>query len=101
MKRAALALCLMVSPAFADGKAELRFDLMQQRTRLLFQGLIDRIEPDLRDLVREMGPALLQLQGVLGDLTRYHTPEVLPNGDIIIRRKVALTPYVPKDKIEL
>jgi len=101
MKRAVLALCLMVSPAFADGETEQGFDLMQQGSRLLLRGLIDRIEPDLRALAEEMGPALLELQGVIGDLTQYLAPEVLPNGDIIIRRKVPLVPGVPGGEIEL
>lgn len=101
MKRVALAFGLMVSPAFADGGAERGLDLMQQGTRLLFQGLIDRLEPDLRALAGEMGPALLRLQGVLGDLSRYHAPERLPNGDIIIRRKVPFMPVAPDDETEL
>ncbi len=40
--------------------------------------------------MQELGPALLELEGRLIDLQSYHAPEVLPNGDIIIRRKVPL-----------
>ena len=98
MKRAALILCLTMSPALADGESGQEFDLMQQGTRLLLRGLFERIEPDLQALAQEFGPALRQLQGVIGDLTPYHAPEVLPNGDIIMRRKV---PVVPKGDIEI
>ncbi len=36
------------------------------------------------------GPALRELQGALQNLDAYHPPEVLPNGDILIRRKEPL-----------
>lgn len=65
-------------------------DLLQEGTRLLLEGLM-----------KEIGPALLELEGKIYDLNAYRAPEVLPNGDIIIRRKVPLTPedQVPKDHV--
>lgn len=51
--------------------------LLQEGTRLLLEGLI-----------KEIGPIMLELQGEIIDLNKYHMPEILPNGDIIIRRKV-------------
>ena len=51
-------------------------DLMGEALRLFMKGLID-----------EMEPAVNGLEGFLEDLNGYHAPEVLPNGDIIIRRK--------------
>ena len=51
-------------------------ELLQEGTRLLLEGLM-----------LEIGPALKELEGKLIDLNSYHAPEVLPNGDIIIRRK--------------
>ena len=57
------------------------FDLLGKGMELLLQGLI-----------KEMGPALLELEGKIIDLNAFHFPEVLPNGDIIIRRKVPLLP---------
>lgn len=40
------------------------------------------------DEAREaLGPTLSALQDALGDLQMYHPPEVLPNGDILIRRR--------------
>lgn len=67
--------------------------LMEQGATLLFRGLMTEMEPALKDLqglAGEMGPALLDLQEKIGDFTNYHVPEVLPNGDIIIRRKTPL-----------
>ncbi|SEL77531.1 hypothetical protein SAMN05443999_1081 [Roseovarius azorensis] len=64
--------------------------LIEDGARLLFEGLRDRageMEPALRDFVEQMGPALRDLMDKVGDLSAYHPPEVLPNGDIIIRRK--------------
>ena len=51
-------------------------NLLQEGTRLLFEGMM-----------KEIGPALSQLEDKIVDLNMYHAPEVLPNGDIIIRRK--------------
>ena len=45
------------------------------------------LELFMESLVQEMEPALQDLTGLLEDFDAYHLPEVLPNGDIIIRRK--------------
>jgi hypothetical protein len=85
MKHAiALTLCLgLALPAAAQDTGEggatdmdEGFSLLEEGTRLL-----------LRGLMAEMEPALRELQGALQNLDAYHPPEVLPNGDIIIRRK--------------
>jgi hypothetical protein len=44
--------------------------------------------------MREFGSAVDGLEDALRDLSAYHPPEVLPNGDILIRRR---TPLVPED----
>ncbi|WP_085826116.1 hypothetical protein [Roseovarius gaetbuli] len=66
------------------------------------RGMTEDMEPALRQFVEEMGPALSDLMAKVGDLSAYHAPEVLPNGDIIIRRK---TPQeigpLPEGEIEL
>lgn len=66
------------------------------------RGMSEEMEPALRQFVEEMGPAFGELMGKVGDLSAYHAPEVLPNGDIIIRRK---TPQeiepIPEGEIEL
>ena len=54
-------------------------DLMAEALRLFMQGFMAEMEPAIEDL-----------QGFVADLNAYHPPEVLPNGDIIIRRKTPL-----------
>jgi hypothetical protein len=81
-------LALAASPAFAQEEGggsttdmEEGFSLLEEGTKLLLRGLLS-----------EMEPALRELEGALRELDAYHPPEVLPNGDIIIRRKVPLDP---------
>ncbi|WP_456390283.1 hypothetical protein [Profundibacter sp.] len=94
---ACLVLSLTVSPATAEaedkGEVGEGLSLMEEGAKLLFRGLMDEMEPaleDLQGLADEMAPAFAELMGMIGDFTNYHAPEVLPNGDIIIRRKVPL-----------
>jgi hypothetical protein len=51
------------------------------------QGMAKEFEPALRGFMQEMGPAFAELLKEIEDFTAYHPPEILPNGDIIIRRK--------------
>jgi hypothetical protein len=87
MKRVGLAALLSLSlslPLTAqEGEEGLRegFDLLQEGTRLMLRGLLEELEPALRDM-----------RDRIGDLSAYHPPEILPNGDIILRRKVPLEP---------
>ncbi|MEM6637501.1 MAG: hypothetical protein AAF667_16600 [Pseudomonadota bacterium] len=60
-------------------------ELLSEGTRLLIEGLI-----------QEMQPALDGLGDALSDLNAYHPPEILPNGDIILRRKEPL-----EDELEI
>lgn len=81
-----VALCLSGAPAVAqndgtgNGMGE-GLDLMERGARQLLEGLMEELEPRLKDL-RER----------IGDLNAYEAPEILPNGDIIIRRKKPLDP---------
>ena len=75
--------------------------LMEQGMQMLLEGFLNEMEPALKDLegmaeemeptlrgfVQDMGPAFIDLLGKIEDFSAYHPPEVLPNGDIIIRRK--------------
>jgi len=61
---------------FTDPETRERLDLFSEGARRLMEGLAG-----------EMAPLLLQLEGLVDDLTSYQTPEILPNGDIIIRRR--------------
>lgn len=60
----------------------------------LLRGWIDEVEPHLRDLepkgqalAEDMSRALRELFEPLGGIGAYHPPEILPNGDIILRRR--------------
>lgn len=83
-------------PAEEDGPS-----LMERGLQLFSEGLLQEVEPTLRDLrdlagelepalrsfVQEMGPALEGLMADIKDWSAYHPPEMLPNGDIILRKK--------------
>ena len=81
----ALAICAMLAanPANSQESNDLRegMDLLSEGTQLLLRGLMGEIEPALREL-----------EGALQDWNAYHPPEILPNGDIIIRRKQPKSP---------
>ena len=49
--------------------------------------MFEEIEPNMRAFLEQMGPALRGLVDQVEDWSAYHPPEVLDNGDIIIRRK--------------
>ncbi|OWU85174.1 hypothetical protein ATO6_09040 [Oceanicola sp. 22II-s10i] len=88
--------------------------LMERGAELFFRGLMSEMEPALRDLgemaeevgpalrsfVREMGPALSDLMKEIKDFSAYHPPEILPNGDIIMRRKEPLPPDATPETVE-
>ncbi len=60
------------------------------------RGLADRMGPALQSFVDEMGPAMAQLSDQIEDWTLYEAPEMLPNGDILIRRREKLDPEAPE-----
>ena len=106
----------LATPAFAEETEDDGPSLMEQGARMFLEGLLsemeptfdelqgmaDEIEPALRNFVQEMGPAFADLLGKIDDISNYHAPEILPNGDIIIRRKSPLE-LVPEegDEIEI
>lgn len=51
------------------------------------RALADQAGPAMIDFLQEMGPALGVLIDDVKDWSRYEAPEMLENGDIIIRRK--------------
>ena len=64
--------------------------VIDQALRQLLDGLIQEMEPTLDDMsefLAEMGPALAELMDEVKDWSAYEAPEMLDNGDIIIRRK--------------
>jgi hypothetical protein len=90
---------LMAAPATAEGERGL--SIMERGAQLFFEGLLKEMEPAIEEfsgLADEMGPALRQFADQMGpkltemmqqveDWSLYQAPEMLPNGDIIIRRK--------------
>lgn len=119
-------LCLLAMPALAQDQDAPPEDapgdgvsLMEKGARLFLRGLMDEVDPameNLRDLagemtpavrefLHEMGPALAELLTKVEDITNYYPPEMLPNGDIILRRKPDTEPLPkppkPGDEIEL
>ncbi|MCM2563822.1 hypothetical protein M8756_17055 [Lutimaribacter sp. EGI FJ00015] len=110
MKRiiAVTVLAFLPLGAVADEAETEGYSLMEEGARMFLRGMMDEAEPALRELrrfvedmepamrefVQEMGPALNELAEKIDDLSNYHPPEMLPNGDIILRRKVPM-PTVP------
>jgi len=105
----ALALCLALPTSAQEATEDEGQSLMERGARLFMEGIMREMEPamddlrglaeemgpDLKRFVEEMGPAFGDLMGRIGDINAYHPPEMLPNGDIILRRK---TPLEPEDE---
>lgn len=104
MKRIVLILSLaLAAPAHAEDGSE-GLSLMERGAQLLMEGLMQEMEPALENLkeladefgpamesfAAQMGPALRGLMAEVEDWSVYHPPEMLDNGDIIIRRKTPL-----------
>lgn len=104
MKRiASYAFAASLVPAFvlAQDDADQGTSLMERGAQLFVEGLLREMEPALDELsglaeeigpalkefTNEMGPALAEIIEQVEDWSAYHPPEMLPNGDIIIRRK--------------
>lgn len=82
---------------------------------LFFRGMISEIDPALEELKKfmddagpavhnfmlEMGPRLGTILDEVEDWSVYEAPEMLPNGDIIIRRKPDAPKPLEDGEIEL
>ncbi len=94
----ALAVLLATTPAFAEDDTppdnpELTegAELLNRGFQLLLEGLANELEP----MADEWAEGWADLVERFGDMQVYHPPEVLPNGDIIIRRRIPLDPPAP------
>lgn len=97
----ASAFALTASPVAAEDQDTNSKSMMERGAELFFEGLRQEIEPKLDELrglaekygpamtsfIEEMGPAFMEMVDEVKDWSRYSPPEMLPNGDIIIRKK--------------
>ncbi|MGR3505421.1 MAG: hypothetical protein ACU0B7_06080 [Paracoccaceae bacterium] len=102
-------------PTEEGGSPDEGLSLMERGARMFLEGLRRDMSPaleDLRDLVagmgpamqdfiQRMGPAMTELLDRIDDLSVYEAPELLPNGDIIIRRKPDAGPLPPPAEGEI
>ncbi|OBY28006.1 hypothetical protein [Leisingera sp. JC1] len=64
------------------------------------QGMMEEIGPSMGAFLAEMGPALADIAEQVEDWSAYELPEILPNGDIIIRKKPKENAPAKEDKDE-
>lgn len=107
----ALVATLAAAPVTAQDTGDTDKSLMEQGAELFFKGLREEMEPTLdslrglaeeygpsmRSFFEEMGPALADMASQVQDWSAYHAPEMLDNGDIIIRKKVTPEGEAPID----
>lgn len=87
-----LTVLLLPGPAAAQDDApevpfaDELFDEFLRGTEDALRQFLDEVQPDLETLLRQ-----------IGRLPSYHTPEILPNGDILIRRRQPAAPRPQPD----
>ena len=116
-----LVVALSFIPFAAVAEEERGLSLMERGAQLFMQGILkemepaidefegfaDQMGPALKNFAIEMGPKLTELLDQVDDWSAYTAPEMLPNGDIIMRRKPDHplmppdTPTEPAPQIEL
>ena len=106
-----VAACLAVTPVAAQEtppSTDEGMSLIERGARMLMEQFLGEVEPHMKDLkegmdqaMTEMGPALRDLMAKIDDIRNYHPPEVLPNGDIIIRRKTPAELATPPEEGEI
>ncbi len=96
-----VALAIVPPAAAAEDEGDEGLTLMERGAQMFMEGIRREMEPALEDLqgfarelqpalrgfLQEMGPAFAEILGEIKDLSAYHPPEILPNGDIIMRKK--------------
>ena len=91
----AFALTLLALPVQAqDTPAEQETSLWDWGMSLFGDAVTQELEPalgDMKALIDQLGPAVApaieKMMALVDDMTNYELPEMLENGDIIIRRK--------------
>ncbi|MFM2355746.1 MAG: hypothetical protein RLZZ528_1482 [Pseudomonadota bacterium] len=93
----ALILALAALPLHAQTEGQAAddgFSLIEEGAKIILRSMIDEMKPALDEAQEGMGkaleawePAIRDLMARIEDITAYEPPIVLPNGDILIRRK--------------
>lgn len=105
-----LVAALIATPIVAEETETPGLSLMERGALLFMEGILkemepaidefseltDQMGPALKNFADEMGPKLTELLAEVEDWAAYEAPEVLPNGDIIIRRKQPLPDVAPE-----
>lgn len=73
-----------------------QFEELSDNAQTLMEGWMEQVGPKLE----EFGPIFEGLAEKIDDLSAYHPPEVLENGDIIIRRKPKDAPETSKQDLQ-
>ncbi|WP_192931185.1 AAA+ family ATPase [Gemmobacter serpentinus] len=96
LKIAGLCLMPLLSPFPAQAQdSNEEPGLMERGVEMFLRGLIDEVGPEvgqMQDALKAMQPEFEKLITLMGDFKNYETPERLPNGDILIRRKAGAPP---------
>jgi len=112
-----LSAAVFAAPLSAEeqSKTDQGLSLLDQGAKLLFEGLLQEMEPALNDLkglateleprfqalMSEMGPAFVELLDKVDDFRNYEAPVILENGDILIRRHPDAPDYIAPEPIDL
>ena len=99
---------LIATPATAQDAEAPGLSLMERGALMFMEGILKEMEPAIeglsedfgpavRGFAEQMGPALRDLMETVEDWSVYDPPEILPNGDIIIRRKPDAPEYEPRE----
>jgi len=107
----AFAFCLILLPGLAVAEEDRGLTLMERGAQMFMEGILkemepaidnfgdlaDQMGPALKNFAEEMGPRLGALMEEVEDWSLYEAPEILPNGDIIIRRKPDVSKETPEE----
>ncbi|EYD78289.1 hypothetical protein Rumeso_00118 [Rubellimicrobium mesophilum DSM 19309] len=113
MRRLILAAALVAAPlaGHAQDSSDDGNDLLREGANLFLRGLLEDVQPPLQELagitvqhlaalqafLDEMGPAFAEVVGQIDSVTYYEPPEILPNGDIVFRRRADAPPWQPAE----
>ena len=82
--------------------------MMERGAQQFLEGLLKEMQPawaEMRCFMEELGPAMKDFVEEVKDWSAYDPPEMLENGDIILRRKPDVAPAPepadPAPQIEL